>query len=241
MINDGTGHVLSLYYLLQDTILRNNAGIHGEEAVRLYRSTNKPWNQLNSQSNLISPELLLSAYSRGFFPMAEPDGEKEIFWYDPDPRAILELDSLRISRSLRKTIRNDTFSVSVDHDFASVIEGCADRDETWISKVMMDSYLELHRLGYAHSVECRIGTKLVGGLYGVGLAGLFCGESMFSLVSDASKVGLVHLVRHLKMRGYVLLDIQMMTPHMEHFGAIEVSRHAYQYRLKMALQKDVLW
>jgi len=173
--------------------------------------------------------------------MAEPDDSGDVYWYDPDPRAILPIDGIRIPRSVRKIVRDARFEVRFDTDFDGVISGCADREETWISRRLMDAYIELNRLGHAHSVECWEGGRLVGGLYGVAVAGLFCGESMFSAVSGASKVALVRLVDHLKSRRYRLLDIQMLTPHLERFGAFEISRKEYHIRLRTAISADVSW
>lgn len=185
---------------------------------------------------LLTPELLLSAYCQGIFPMAHDD---DIYWYDPDPRAILPLDGFHVPRSLARTVRSGRFDIRRDADFAAVIRGCGapahGREETWISPEIIAAYEELHRLGFAHSVEAWQDGKLVGGLYGVAVRGLFAGESMFSTARDASKVALVHLVQHLRARQFVLLDIQFMTDHLRRFGALEISRAAYKYRLKEAL------
>lgn len=186
---------------------------------------------------LLTPELLLSAYCQGIFPMAHDD---EIYWYDPDPRAILPLDAFRVSRSLARAVRSGRFEVRRDGDFAAVIRACAapdhGREETWISGDIIAAYEQLHALGFAHSVETWQDGVLVGGLYGVAVRGLFAGESMFSTARDASKVALVHLVTHLRDRQFALLDVQFMTDHLRRFGAIEISRAAYKARLKEALQ-----
>ncbi len=161
-----------------------------------------------------------------------------IGWYSPDPRAIIPLDAFRISRSLRRTVERKTFAVTTDLDFPAVISRCADRPETWISRDIGAAYTALWREGHAHSVECRSGGELAGGLYGVSLGGAFFGESMFSLRPDASKVALVHLVRILRNGGYTLLDIQFLTPHLAQFGAVEIPRDAYLALLAGALAKN---
>jgi leucyl/phenylalanyl-tRNA---protein transferase len=188
-------------------------------------------------SAMLSPDLLLSAYCQGIFPMADPDGR--IYWYDPDPRAILPFDGFHQSRSLQRTVTRQLFEIRVDTDFAAVIQACArpgdGREETWISPELMAAYVNLHRLGFAHSVECWQDGRLVGGRYGVTVRGLFAGESMFSRERDASKVALVHLVDRLRRGGFQLLDVQFMTDHLRRFGAVEISRREYRRRLKEPL------
>lgn len=185
----------------------------------------------------LTPELLLSGYMQGVFPMAQPDGR--IYWYSPDPRAILPLDGLHVSQSLRRAIRRGRFEIRFNSAFAQVVEACAapapDRPSTWISDELTAAYIHLHELGFAHSVEAWIDGKLSGGLYGVTLRGLFAGESMFSRERDASKVALYYLVLRLRERGYRLLDVQFQTPHLEHLGAVEVSRLTYLLLLRRAL------
>lgn len=182
----------------------------------------------------LRPDILLSAYASGIFPMAEPDGE--ILWFRPDPRAIIPLDGLKVSRSLRATVRKGVYECRIDSAFGEVIRLCAKRREkTWISGEIQAAYIELHRLGFAHSVESWQDGELAGGLYGVALGGAFFGESMFSRATDASKVALVHLVERMKARGFALLDTQFMTEHLRSLGAIEISRKAYERRLKAAL------
>jgi len=191
----------------------------------------------------LSPQILLSAYCQGLFPMADEDGE--LYWYDPDPRAILPLDRLHISRSLSRIVRQGRFRITTDNDFGVVIRACAQpgpgRDVTWISEDIIDSYTELHRLGYAHTVETWLDGELVGGLYGVAVNGFFAGESMFSRVRDASKVALVFLVEHLRKQGFLLLDVQFMTDHLRHFGAIEIPRSDYRRRLARAIIVPALY
>lgn len=187
------------------------------------------------RDDAIDPEILLGAYAAGLFPMAEPETEV-ISWYSPDPRGILDFRDVKISRSLAQAIRRRRFDITIDCDFEAVIRSCR-RPETWISEKIVRSYLELHTGGFAHSVECRSAGALVGGLYGVALGGAFFGESMFSLVRDASKVALVHLVRHLEQRGFELLDIQFLTPHLESLGGRQIPRSEYLRRLSRALEK----
>lgn len=185
----------------------------------------------------LTPNLLLSAYCQGIFPMAHEDGR--IYWYDPDPRAIIPLDSFHVPRRLARTVRQGVFTMTRDKAFTAVIEACAapvpGREETWISPEIVAAYTRLHQLGFAHSVEAWQDGALVGGLYGVAVQGLFAGESMFSRARDSSKVALVHLVRHLRRCGFQLLDIQFMTDHLERFGAIEIPAAAYKVRLAQAL------
>jgi leucyl/phenylalanyl-tRNA--protein transferase len=185
----------------------------------------------------LTSALLLNAYSQGIFPMADEDGA--IYWYDPDPRAIIPLESFHVPRSLARTIKQGKFEIRVDSAFRAVMEACAEpspgREVTWISAKIIEAYCELHTLGFAHSVETWIEGKLVGGLYGVALGGLFAGESMFSRVRDSSKVAMVYLVERLRRGGFVLLDTQFMTDHLRHFGTIEIPREEYQARLAHAL------
>ena len=166
-------------------------------------------------------------------------------WWSPDPRAIIELDQFHVPRRLRRTIRSGRFEVTLDRDFAAVIRGCttaADRTGgTWITPEIIDAYTRLAELGHAHSVEVRHEGQLVGGLYGVAVAGLFAAESKFFRMRDASKVALVRLVEHLRSRGYRLFDIQQLTPHTARFGAIEISRIEYLHRLADALSQPVIF
>ncbi len=197
-----------------------------------------------SASVPLTPSILLVAYSRGIFPMADEHGQ--IGWYDADPRAILPLDdSFHIPRSVARTLRRGRFEIRVDAAFRDVMEACAQpttrRGITWISREIVESYSELHSLGFAHSVEAWLDGELVGGLYGVSLGGLFAGESMFSRVPDASKVALVHLTHRLRRGGFVLHDAQMMTPHLRSFGAIMISRNEYQQRLAEALRAPAIF
>lgn len=185
----------------------------------------------------LTPRLLLTAYSQGVFPMAHDDGQ--IYWYDPDPRAIIPLDAFHVPRRLARTIRAGKFEVRMDEAFTAVMQACAAaapyRETTWISNEIIDVYTQLHQLGFAHSVECWQNGELVGGLYGVALQGLFAGESMFSRVPDSSKVALVHLVRHLQDNEFRLLDTQFMTNHLRQFGTVEISAATYRHRLQQAM------
>jgi len=189
---------------------------------------------ISIKQRLIDPELLLTAYCNGFFPMAEPQ-TGEIRWYSPNPRCIFELDEFHVPRSLKQLIKKRNYEIKIDKAFRDVIEGCANRTETWISDVIINSYIELYKLGFAHSVEVWINNELAGGLYGVAIKGAFFGESMFTKVKNASKIALVHLVNRLKERGYLLLDTQFITPHLAMFGAKEIPRQEYLKRLKEAM------
>lgn len=186
--------------------------------------------------NRLPPQLLISAYMQGIFPMGHADGS--IYWYDPDPRAIIPLDTFHTPRSLQRTIRKGVFEIRVDSDFRGVMRACSERDTTWITDEFIDAYERLHLLDLAHTVEAWQEGQLVGGLYGVAIRGLFAGESMFSRVKDASKVALVHLIERLKAGGYTLLDTQFVTPHLARFGATEISREEYKTRLAQALNVE---
>ena len=185
----------------------------------------------------LTPELLLTAYAQGMFPMAHEDGR--IYWYSPNPRAILPLDGLHVSQSLRRVIHRGAFDVRFDTDFEAIIAACAapapGREQTWISAELQRAYVELHRLGFAHSVEAWQGQELAGGLYGVSIRGFFAGESMFSRRPDASKVALYYLVDRLRQRGFRLLDVQFLTPHLASLGVIEVPQWQYREMLRAAL------
>ncbi len=188
---------------------------------------------------MISPNILLGAYSMGYFPMADDD--KTISWYSPDPRTIVPLDSYNIPRSTKQLIKQEMFKIEIDVRFEAVIRGCADRKDTWISEEIIESYMELHRLGYAHSVESIDPERLAGGLYGVALGTAFFGESMFSLKSGASKIALAFLIKHLSENGFTLLDTQYMTPHLQTFGAIEIPKKKYIQLLHEAMTKKAVF
>jgi leucyl/phenylalanyl-tRNA--protein transferase len=187
----------------------------------------------------LSSERLLEAYRVGIFPWYSDD--QPILWWSPDPRFILELDEFKISRSLQKTLRRKIFQVTFDRVFEEVIAACSvvpreGQRGTWITQEMRDAYLELHGLGYAHSVESWFGGKLAGGLYGVSLGKAFFGESMFHHKTDASKVALATLVEKLKIWGFHFIDSQMTTEHMMSLGAKEVPRRIFLKRLQSALR-----
>ncbi len=176
------------------------------------------------------------AYRRGIFPMQD-SRTGELHWFQPDPRTILPLDGFHISRSLARTIRQGRFEVSFDRDFEGVMRACADREEgTWISEEFIAVYGALHRVGKTHSVEVWRNGRLVGGTYGVALGGAFMGESMFHRETDASKVALAALVERLNARGYALLDVQYLTPHLQSLGAVEIPHRVYYDRLRRALR-----
>jgi leucyl/phenylalanyl-tRNA---protein transferase len=190
---------------------------------------------------VIAPDLLVSAYATGWFPMSV-DGE--IRWFSPDPRGILPLDGVHIPRRLARVTRQGRFRIEIDRAFGQVIRACAadDRDPadpgSWIDDEIIESYEALFDRGLAHSVEAWLGDRLVGGLYGVALRGAFFGESMFHRETDASKVALIALVERLRARGYLLLDTQWVTPHLEQFGAIEIPKSEYLARLDASLRTD---
>lgn len=185
----------------------------------------------------ITPELLLRAYAAGVFPMSEGRDDPELFWVDPRERGILPLEGFHISRSLARRIRQAPFDIRINTDFAGVVEGCADRDETWINAEIFELYQHLHATGHAHSLELWEGDALVGGVYGVALGAAFFGESMFSRRRDASKIALAYLVSRLRFGGFELFDTQFVTDHLQSLGAVEISRAAYRNRLSDALQK----
>jgi leucyl/phenylalanyl-tRNA--protein transferase len=200
---------------------------------------------MSARPEPLTPELLLQAYARGYFPMADSAGDPEYFWVYPTRRGILPLDRFHVPHKLARKVRSGAFTVRIDHDFPGVIAACAEptphpqRRSTWINATIRDAYIELHRLGFAHSVECYDSDgKMVGGLYGVKLGAAFFGESMFSRVTDASKVALVHLVGRLVAGGFTLLDTQFVTEHLKQFGAIEVEREEYLDLLFDALPRQ---
>ncbi|WP_114226999.1 MULTISPECIES: leucyl/phenylalanyl-tRNA--protein transferase [Sphingomonas] len=187
----------------------------------------------------LDPRLVLQGYAAGIFPMAESRDSPELFWVEPRERAILPLDDFHVSRSLRRQLRSGQFHVTRDRDFAGVLEGCADRPETWINAAIATAMRDLHRLGRAHSVEVWRSGSLVGGVYGVRLGRAFFGESMFSRATDASKVALAWLVARLRAGGFTLLDCQFITDHLASLGASVVSRDDYVALLGEALGASV--
>jgi len=190
---------------------------------------------MSGHSQQLDPDLLLLAYRRGYFPMGEPETGL-ISWFSPDPRGIIPLEGFHLPRSLRRTLARREFELRIDTAFAQVITACAARAETWITDEIVHTYEVLHQRGIAHSVETWKEGTLAGGLYGVALGGAFFGESMFSHVSEASKVALVHLVRILRAGGFRLLDVQFLNEHLLQFGAVEVPRTDYLAMLTAALE-----
>jgi leucyl/phenylalanyl-tRNA--protein transferase len=186
----------------------------------------------------LSPEILLLAYRQGVFPMQEAGDP--VCWWSPNPRGIFDIKTFTISRRLARTVRSGKFQITFDECFAEVVHGCSEREEgTWITPEMIEAYVGLHRLGYAHSVEVWSNGLLVGGVYGVAIGGFFAGESMFYRVRDASKVALVHLFAHLRQRGFVLFDTQIVNDHTRTLGAYEISRSEYLRWLRKALDMSV--
>jgi len=186
----------------------------------------------------LTPEGIELAYRHGIFPMAD-ERSGEVLWFRPDPRAVIPLDGFHVSRSLARTLRRGRFEVRVDTAFTTVMRGCADRPEgSWISERFVEVYGALHRAGKAHSVEAWRDRRLVGGVYGLALGGAFMAESMFHRETDASKVALAALVGRLSERGFTVLDVQYMTPHLESLGAVEITRREYERRLEQALALD---
>jgi leucyl/phenylalanyl-tRNA--protein transferase len=193
---------------------------------------------------MIRVEDVLRAYRHGFFPMAE-SREGAVSWCQPYHRAVFPIDSFRPSRSLRRIIGQECFTVRIDTDFEGVIRACAmprsGEKDTWISEEIIEVFMKLHRLGLAHSVESWQDGELAGGLYGMAIGGAFFGESMFFLRPHASKVAFSHLVAHLRQRGYLLLDAQIMNPHLEMLGAVEIAHDEYMAQLETALAKKILF
>lgn len=186
----------------------------------------------------LTPEILLRGYTIGIFPMAEHRDDAEIFWVDPKRRGIMPLDGFHISRSLRRRLKQNQFTISIDTDFAAVVDGCADRVETWINAEIRQHYIALHEAKHAHSLEVWQGSELVGGVYGVTIGAAFFGESMFSRRTDASKIALAYLVDRLNQGGFQLFDTQFLTDHLASLGAIEIPRGAYHRRLDIAVDQE---
>jgi len=189
-------------------------------------------------SSTLLPDVLLLAYRNGFFPMADGP-QDQIVWHRPDPRAIIPISDVKIPRSLRQIIRRGDFIITTNTCFLDVIKHCARRRDTWINEDIISAYTELHHLGFAHSIECWKDDLLAGGLYGVSIKGAFFGESMFSLVSNASKVAFVHLVSILNVSGFRLLDTQYINEFTAQLGAIEIPDSVYQHILSDALSAPV--
>jgi leucyl/phenylalanyl-tRNA---protein transferase len=192
---------------------------------------------------VIPTELLLAAYASGWFPMADEEGV--VSWYSPDPRGIMPIESFHVPSRLARVVRKGALQVEIDTAFEEVMRACAEAERepgdtgTWISEEIIESYCALHAQGCAHSIEVRQNGLLVGGLYGVALGGAFFGESMFHRATDASKVALVALVERLRSHGFLLLDTQWVTAHLQQFGAIEIPRPQYLRLLEQSLKLDV--
>jgi len=195
---------------------------------------------MSARPFVLTADLLLRAYRLGMFPMAESRGSRALHWLDPEHRGILPLQEFHLPRSLMKTLRSGRFALNADADFPATIAACAQarphRPDTWINQEIERLFIELHRLGFAHSVEARLEGRLVGGLYGACMGGAFFGESMFSTETDASKACLVHLVARLRLGGFVLLDTQFITSHLSRFGAREIPRADYHKLLAEAVE-----
>ena len=193
-------------------------------------------------AHTIIPEELLQAYTLGYFPMAQHRRDDHVVWVLPDERGVLKLEDARAPKKLKQFLRHEPFEIRIDTAFADVIAACAEpgpgRRETWINDAIIEVYTELHRLGVAHTVECYEDDVLVGGLYGVAMGGIFCGESMFSRATNASKIAMVHLIARLKLGGFSVLDTQFYSDHLAQFGVIEMSDADYQTLLGAHLDDD---
>jgi len=170
---------------------------------------------------------VIEAYKKGLFPMAETSASKEIYWIEPKNRGVINFNEVRIPKKFKKFLKNNNFDIAIDNNFTKVLNNCAkitkNRKDTWINSTIKKIYLEMYKNGYAHSVECYLEKELVGGLYGIEIGGIFFGESMFSFISNASKVALIHLLERLKVGGFKILDTQFINEHLKQFGAIELS------------------
>lgn len=184
----------------------------------------------------LTPELLLAAYASGIFPMAEARNDPDIYWVDPQLRGVLPLNRFHVSRSLARRLRRDDYQVRMNSDLAAVLDGCADRSETWINGPIRALVQALFDRGFAHTMEVWSEDRLIGGVYGIALGGSFFGESMFSRAPDGSKIALTWLVDHLRRSGFVLFDAQFITPHLASLGAEEIPRSAYRKLLAEALE-----
>ena len=190
----------------------------------------------------LTPDLLLGAFAAGIFPMAETRDDPEVYWVDPRIRGVLPLDGFHLSRSLAKRMRSGRYRASLNSNFEAIIEGCADREETWINDTIRDLMLDLHARGHAHAFGIHEGERLVGGMYGLTLGAAFFGESMFSRATDGSKMALAWAVDHLRRTGFRLFDTQFLTDHLASLGGIEIPRGDYRKRLNTVLEQraDIL-
>ena len=185
---------------------------------------------------------VIEAYKKGMFPMAETCYSKEIYWIEPKKRGVFNFNKIKIPKKFKKFLKNNNFQLAIDKNFEQVINNCAkltiNRKDTWINSTIKKIYIEMHNTGLAHSVECYLNNELVGGLYGVKIGRVFFGESMFSFVSNASKVTLVHLIERLKVGGYKILDTQFINEHLKQFGAIEVSNNEFKKIIKKNINEE---
>ena len=191
----------------------------------------------------LNEETILKGYSLGIFPMSESFDDPKIYWINPKKRGIIPIKDFKISKSLKKEIKKNKFKITINKNFNKVITNCAkktkNRPKTWINKKIIVSYSNLHKIGHAHSIEAWFQNKLVGGLYGVSLGSAFFGESMFSIMSNASKICLVYLIANLNKKGFTLLDTQFVNPYLKKLGAIEISRKKYLKILGNSLKKNI--
>lgn len=188
----------------------------------------------------LTPEMIRYAYERGYFPMA--DGlQGPIHWYYPTMRCLMPMEGIRVSRSLRRTLRMVPFEITFDQKFEEVMRACQRPTDNWISEDLIAAYVRVHEEGWAHSCEVWLDGQLVGGLYGVAIGACFCGESMFSRVTDASKVALVHLIPHLRQLGFELFDAQFINPHTASLGAFEITQLEYLTVLHRLMRKKTPW
>ena len=185
---------------------------------------------------------VIEAYKQGMFPMAETYSSKEIYWIEPKKRGVFLFNSIKIPKKFKKFLKKNNFQIAIDNNFEQVINNCAklnsSRKDTWINSTIKKIYIEMHNNGLAHSVECYLNKELVGGLYGIKIGRIFFGESMFSFVSNASKVTLVHLLERLKIGGFKILDTQFINEHLKQFGAIEVSNKEFKSIIEKNINKE---
>ncbi len=198
-------------------------------------------NSLNSNHYSIPSEVVIEAYKKGLFPMAETARSKEIYWLDPKKRGVFFFDKVKVPRKLRKLARNYPFQIAVNTNFEQVVENCSKitnlRKDTWINDTIKNIYINMHKKGHAHSVECYLGKKMVGGLYGVAIGAVFFGESMFSSVTNASKFALFHLIERLIVGNFSFIDTQFINDHLRQFGAEEISNQIFKIKLKDGINK----
>ena len=183
----------------------------------------------------LDPEFLINAYANGYFPMPDPMTD-EILWYDPDPRCIIPFDEFHVSRSLKKTIKKEYFQIKLNTAFEAVMRCCADRPDTWINEEFIRAYSILHRARFAHSLEVWQNKKLLGGVYGVSIGGVFCAESMFHKKTDYSKIAIYYLIKQLQLQKFDLLEVQFINPHIKTLGAKEIPKKTYHQILEDSLK-----